>query len=434
MIGTHVYFPRTNPIVFTRKGDYEPYKDAALREHKALFCQQFHENDLISWQMRIEREEGFRFELYIIINGKEVHYGGLSIGRVPATIGGFYNFFYIPINSGEASGNGSGIVGFSRRVSEIREKDIDGGGGIFIEGRRLINDGDRFHFKIEITYKNDLGNFDVLDIFESNDLICKNDTSFTKLIHYDYTEWEDYLNFGTLFNYMTKGYDIRLQCEFLPLNQKANKEIFQTYNGSSELVSAVPYETVNLAIGLQNGVGVPDCLIRNLNYIFHLNEKTIDGVPYELVEGSELEMEIMQGYNHRFLRIELCKKNVEDWKAIEIKDPNQIQLKPQVFIEYENVNEKETGQITIKYDRDFYLLDAVGQMFDIYTFSQISGSGTDRITFDAVRNTTGSTIVTTINIIDKYTHEIVGDIVLELPSVARGVCFWKICETFHIAC
>jgi hypothetical protein len=115
---------------------------------------------------------------------------------------------------------------------------------------------------------------------------------------------------------MPKGYDIRLQSEFLPLSQKANKESFQAYDGSYSLSGGMPYETVTLLIGAENGVGVPDWLIRNLNYIFLLNEKTIDGVPYELTDNSELETEIITGYNNRFLRIEMGRKDIEDWKRV----------------------------------------------------------------------------------------------------------------------
>ena len=407
-----VYFPETNPIVFSREGDYEAYKDASLMEFRTGFCQQFHEDDLISFQMRWEKEynEAFRVELYVVVNGIKHHYGGLGVGRVPA--GKLHDFFSLPLRGSEY-----GVIGFSLKVHEIKVND-----------NRIIKDGDSFYFQLEIEEKNN-DIFEVIDIFVSNELVCKNDISLTKLIHYSYSDSDEYTSFGTVFEKMPKGYDIRLQCSFAPLSQKANKEVFQAYNGTFDLVSAVPYETVTLLIGDKNGIGVPDWLIRNLNYIFHLDEKTIDGVGYELCEGSELEVEIATGYNHRFLKIELSKKESENWRKL-----GSIVNPPVIIVIYDDTSRKNTGTISVIYDSNFYLQPLEIKDIGNYALSQSSGIGTQQIQFTSINNTTEEDIITQYNMIDKITNEVVGVVELVLPPTRRGICFWKICETFHVAC
>ena len=414
-----VNFPKTNPIVFRKEGEYEPYNDAALREHKARFCQQFHEDDRISFQMRINKPtSGVGISIYFIVNDNEILFNTLSLGNFPTQIKELndYEMFWFPLNVGTS--NVEGVVGFSMKISDIIKKV----NVITSEYKRLINDGDRFNIRIDVQNG---------EQFISNDLMCKNDTTGTKLIHYNYSDADDYLNYGTIFQKMIYGYDIRLKSEFLPLNQNANKEIMQNHDGSFTLISSLPYETVNLLVGAENGVGVPDWLIRNLNYIFHLDDKTIDEVPYELVEGSELEVEIVTGYNHRFLNIEIAKKEIEDWK-LGFESQFVEQDPPNIFKEYED-NNKTTGTVVIKYEGDYYLRYAEG-LTDLYTFSSLSGSGTERITFTADKNLTAETISTKIYVVDLATNTDVGDFTLELPPVNTGICFWKICENFHIAC
>jgi len=412
-----VFFPKTNPIVFFRAGDYEAYLDAAKREVNVPFCQHFHENDLISFQFFHNVEKTNGFDMYVVINNVRIHWlDAVYIGSYMPdniTIGTF------PTNYYERK-DGRGIYCFSRRVSEIR---IDEQAGSFwVEGEQLIHDGDKFYFEIRI---------DANNIFRTNELQCKNDTEGTKLIHYNYSGEDEYYNFSTNFQLMQNGYEIRLPAEFLPITQKANKEIFQTYKGDFELVSALPYETVTLIMGMDTGKGLPDWLIRNLNFIFHLNDKRIDGVRYELVEGSELQVEIIQGYNHRILQIELCKKD-DDSK--ELLDSSGIPIQPidggnfGVFVDYIN-REHTLGTITAKINTDWFFQPITA--FEGYSFSTLLGRGTTVINFSVERNTTTDEIVTDFRFVNKD-NELIDTVSLTRPPISEGLCVGKLCETFFI--
>ena len=306
MVNADIFFPKTNPIVFFKDDEYLPCKDAALREKIPCFIQQFNENDIIAFQFRLENFSPVTtVNLLITLNDKEtLLYDKLSLYLNGGSSGSTPNFICfsnnIVINFQLFLKR---TIIFSQSIYEINEN-------IYGQTNKFINDGDRFYFTLQIISSNG----EEAEI-KSNELICKHDNTDTKLIHYDYSD-KDYLAYSTNFQLMPNGYDIRLQCEFLPVTQKANKETFQNYDGAFALVSATPYETVKLLIGDKNGIGVPDWLIRNLNYILHLDQKTIDGVPYELTESAELEVDIYPGYNHRFLQIELAKKSPEDWISI----------------------------------------------------------------------------------------------------------------------
>ena len=415
-----VLFPKTNPIIFGRESDYEPYHDSLLHETERKFCQQFADTDLISFQFNhIGKTIGFSVE--IVVNGVEytlmdiLYTGGnMPENMTESNFGGSY-----------IRKNNNGLYYFSRRVCEIRiDREV---GGMWIEGERLIYDGDDFYFKIYTDGVNSNS------IFYSNKLVCKNDTTKTKLIHYTQLDTGTDPVFGTRFDLMTKGYDIRLQAEFLPLNQKAGKEIFQVYDGGFDLVSSLPYETVKLQIGMENGAGLPDWLLRNLNYIFHLNDKTIDGVRYELVEGAELETEIVQGYNPRMVSIELAKKDVEDWKNTYLATVHNPTIPSGIFVRYNDLRNYTTGVLTIVGADRFYL-DSLNASFFRYNFSQLSGIGTVEIQFSTTINTTDKDIITEINIVDRATNIVVGKAKLELPVVRTGVCNWEICDTFFVRC
>ena len=303
------------------------------------------------------------------------------------------------------------------KLKEIKDTNIVGG-----TPPRLVNDGDNFYF--EITLLSQAGIFK----FISNKLVCKNDIDGTKLIHYTHKGCFD-ANFQTYFDYMPLGYNIRLQCEFLPLQQKANKEIFQNYYGTFDLVSAVPYETVMLSIGTENGIGVPDWLIRNLNHIFHLNEKKIDGVDYELVEGSELDTEIITGYNHRFLQIELCKKDITNT----VKLPSATGTGNTTVIIREDPNWR-TGTISILTTANFYLTPVSVSEFVPYSFSTLIAEGNTNVRFETTQTANTTTLFTTVEIRDLITHEIIGIAKLELPPINTGMCFMRMCDTFTLRC
>jgi len=155
-----VLFPKTNPIIFGRESDYEPYHDPLLHETERKFCQQFADTDLISFQFNhIGKTIGF--SVIVVINGVEytlMEY--LTFGsNMPSDIT-ISNFGGSYIRK-----NNNGLYYFSRRVSEIRiDKEV---GGMWIEGERLIYDGDDFYFKIYTDGVNSNS------VFYSNTLVCK---------------------------------------------------------------------------------------------------------------------------------------------------------------------------------------------------------------------------------------------------------------------
>jgi hypothetical protein len=415
-----ITFPKTNPIVFSKEGEYDAYMDAESREVTKEFCQQFHENDLISFQFQEEIKNLKGFQITVTVNEKSYlifwHFMPVT-GR------------YIPDNYFTGSRpseflerkNRKGIFCFSKKLKEIKDSGFIG--GVF---PRLIKNGDNFHFEILFTYDNN----NTLK-FISNKLVCKNDTTGTKLIHYTHRGGFD-TNFHTYFDYMPYGYNIRLPSIFLPLNQKASKEIFQNYYGTFDLISSVPYETIKLLIGDENGTGIPDWLIRNLNYIFHCNEKKIDGVDYELVESSELDVEIVTGYNHRFVSIELCKKDQNSSGGTGGGSIGENPKPPIIITKYDDAT-KESGTITVFYNDSYYLVP-IQEEFYPYNFSTLIAEKNTNISFETVRNTTKTTFITDVEIRNLTTSELLDTVKLELPPTTIGICNWTICEAFFINC
>ena len=422
MTEVNVSFPNTNPIIFTRDGDYDPILDAKKHEVVPYFCQQFAENDLLSFQIKFSNApEAEKAILEVIVNG--VVY---EIARLKMSFPGI-PFFSTTIENSDRSTfwwrfkgnpntqlsdlNAENVLFLSKRINEIK-----------IGNNQLIKDGDVFQVRLRLWN----------DAYYSNKILCSNDTDGTKLIHYTSSDTSPEPTFGTYFNLMTRGYDIRLQADFLQVSQKANKEIFQTHKGNFDLVSSVPYETVKLQIGMNNGVGLPDWLIRNLNTIFHLDEKTIDGVGYELVEGAELESEIITGFNNRHVGIELSKKETETWRHS--KGQTQTQIAPEIFVTYDD-GFSRTGTITIRMDDNIsFRLASPDDSFSNYAFSQTTGTGTTQIQFSSLRNVTENDIITALKIIDRKTDELIAPTQLELPAVTTGICFWEVCNNFIIDC
>ena len=96
MLNLYVNFPNTNPIVFRNAGDYEPYKDAALREFRTPFCQQFHESDRVSFQIRWEKEytKAFTAKLYVVVNSKKYLYDTLTTDLTMTPSGRQHKYFW----------------------------------------------------------------------------------------------------------------------------------------------------------------------------------------------------------------------------------------------------------------------------------------------------------------------------------------------------
>lgn len=394
-----VYFPKTNPILFDMN-EYHSYQDVALHESHREFIQQFTETDRLSFQFQVRYDQVFKptCELSFIVNGNKFSYGNLIL---EGNRGDYPSFFY----KGNGSTNsGTGVVCFSLPINEIK-----------INGNQIITNKDDFQIEIKIS-----GN--TTKIFTSNKIKCCNETYRTKLLHYSQSSKEGDINFSTFFYYMPKGYDIRLPAEFLHVEKKANKSVFQTYKGDFELISSFPYETVKLIIGAENALGVPDWLISNLNFIFHLDEKEIDGVRYELTDNSEFEVERYVRYNNRIVSIELSKKE-DNWNKV---DGSVIGTAFKKYTENDNTK----GQIVVKYDDKFYITGS-NALLD-YTFSEISGKGNSVIDFSTQKNIGDVSKETVVKIVDYKTDEIIQEIPLTLPPARTGICFGKLCDTFYI--
>jgi len=201
--------------------------------------------------------------------------------------------------SGEMSGGTAGTSFFSQDLTGML---YAGGYYVFtskiedvcdLNGVPLLNDESLFWFVVTV------GGVE----YESNTLKYVSDSSGTKRLHYGSTS--SYA-LDTRFSVVPKGYDIRLPSCFLHPKPAAESEIFDSYRKDVELVSAVPFETVELEIGRH--VGVPDWWVKNLNHIFHCDRKSIDGVAYELTANAVLEPRYAEGYTFGWLTVELAPK------------------------------------------------------------------------------------------------------------------------------
>ena len=405
----NIIFPRTNPIVFN-VGNYEPYEDAMKYEVQRDFLQQFAESDRISFQGKTSitshsLPNALRLNLYFEVNGERTEYISNDGWVYPYSNSGTYpNFFSkLYINREERPPTSTGIFVFSMKISEI-----------LINGQRVIKDGDVFRIILKF---NDT-------LFASNYLNCCNDIKDTKLISYTQSN-SNCEDFDTLFSLVPKGYNIRVPAKFISVAQKADKEVFQAYNGKFSLVGAMPYETTTLQIGLINGIGIPDWLIRNLNVIFHTDTKLIDGVRYELTDSSDFSVEKISGYGNRFISVELSKK---DGDSLKIGG-----LTGTISVNVTRLNKYETaGKITVLgIDRPYYI-DGDSN-FLLYFLDKTTSNKNDEFAFTAIKNTTTQDIFTNVVIRDLITDDILKEVTLELPVFSDGICNWKICETFRIS-
>jgi len=442
-----VFFPFTNPIVFTPENSYQPCQDDRLHEFIPCFQQQFAEFDRLSFQISWTNHNPIldstqTLEIYVVKNDVEYLFKSLTFNTDLSK--GNYPTHFIKQSKISVS-NYCGVFCFSHLISEITN------GYQYPEYDELttyhINDlvsynGENYicfvqnvgHSPADPNYWNSLGYENLIsegdvfkirlrlntNIIDSNELIYKFDTSKTKLIHYYNTSINDSVTHNTFFYYMPFGYDIRLPAEFQHSTQKADKEVFQSYDGYFNLISALPYQVENLIIGGYDGI--PDELIRNINFILHCDNKTIDAIPYELTTESELEVNYFDAHNNRILNVELCRK------TLDTQEYNPPIGSASGYIIYDNV-EKKTGKLTVVTDANYYITSDSNGILG-YTFSEIVANGTKEITFETNTNTTETTIYTTINIVNINTNVIMSTLILELPPATKGVGYWTIGEFY----
>jgi len=105
-----------------------------------------------------------------------------------------------------------------------------------------------------------------------------------KRINYSHNEND----FGVVFGGAI--FRIDLECGFIPNGFKTmtNKEDFVDQKMNNNIIFGIPYETYLLTIG--NNLGIPNWLIRKMNYICILDNVAIDGQPYFVTQGSNIEL------------------------------------------------------------------------------------------------------------------------------------------------
>jgi hypothetical protein len=118
-------------------------------------------------------------------------------------------------------------------------------------------------------------------------------------------------DFGVIFNNSTYDptFKLYVECGFIPngFKTKSNKEDFTDQNMDNSVIFAMPYETETLTLG--DSLGIPNWLVRKLNYVFMLENILIDAVKY--VPTPEANIELVENtYNGLGIySIELQKTN-----------------------------------------------------------------------------------------------------------------------------
>lgn len=284
-----VSFPHTNPIVFSTQGAYHNYMDAYGHEERHCFIQPFCHGDRIVFHVLWSGADSSKFvSLKVdVVEDGTVHSLYSYSFRGDAVGGTYGKSFYR--QTAVAGGRANGQYYFSSVVENI--------GGMAVNA--VVHPGDVFFFRVTI------GGV----VYESNTLRYSVDIGGTKLLHYNSSN--DYV-FDAQVSDSGYGFDVRLPAFFLHPEPGAYKEVFEGYSRDLELVSATPFENIELEVG--GNTGIPDWFVKNLNVIFHCDMKSIDGVMYELTVDSAIEPERVDGYNNCWLRIGMAgKENALSW-------------------------------------------------------------------------------------------------------------------------
>ncbi|MBO7716067.1 MAG: hypothetical protein J6S85_21060, partial [Methanobrevibacter sp.] len=386
-----VFIPKTNPIVL-HDNSYKEWQDALKFESKHCFVQKYITTDRLTFQV-VMQKSGYinsRIKVYIEdINGNQVNTHSIDFD---AEGGGVYPTSYV-----RRIGTNFVYV-FSQLFSDFASAYV----------------GKSFRIVVGIT--DNIG-VTTEKQFKSN-LLCLSDAANgTKKIHYNHIVSLQESVFGTYFNLVPYGYDLRLDCYFLQVQEKSNDEIFQAYDGSFELVSSIPYQTYELQL-TENGFGLPDWFIENLAYIFKCYYKFIDGVQYQVAENGELTIDKADRYNNRFARIELCRKQERTYDVDSTPSTN-------VYIDYDADN--RNGKITIDLPAGNYAIVA-----DNYVFSDNTFDGSTSLDFFVGKNLTENDITTDAEIIDLASGEVVGSMQLVNAVYNKGLCAMEVCDTLTI--
>lgn len=454
-----VFFPYTNPIVFD-DAEYHSYKDARSYEYIQSFTQYFGIDDRLCFQLKfIEKDSGlYNFKIYFIINGITTFYRQIGISNqnsvVPFGMIDTNSKQFFAIQKLKATQNYQGLFVFSMKFSDI----TTGYNLPYYDDDTFYEAGDIVSYQssqsaesynyiaiAEMNFKGEVPTNTAYwtpvaqaDMIAANDCIqvkleienvaeAETDTFYSnvikikeqgKLLAYNQTSFVNETVFDTSFGHLIYDYNLRLPSCFIASN-KVNKEVFQGYNGKTSLISAMPFPIDTLIIK-----NIPDWLTRNLHYIFHLDEKRIDGIAYELSTDGELSVESIPQFSNKFLTVDLIRKDDEYYEIFEALENEGG------YLTWTN-SLRTAGYIDIITNKQWIL---TGSATYVFTFDQMSGNGTTRVYFTGYENTDSSEYTTVLTIKNKITLATIATIELTQPAyVASGIGTWAIGSTFKIS-
>ena len=386
-----VFIPKTNPIVL-HDNSYKEWQDALKFESKHCFVQKYITTDRLTFQVVMNIGGYINSRVKVYIENESGTQTAIETIDFDASGGGTYPSSFVK------KVNNNFVYVFSQKFEDFASSYV----------------GKAFRIVVGIT--DNIG-VTTEKQFKSNLLCLSNTANGTKKIHYNHTVSLQESVYGTYFNLVPYGYDLRLDCYFLQVQEKSNDEIFQAYDGSFELVSSIPYETFELQL-TENGFGLPDWFIENLAYIFKCYYKFIDGVQYQVAENGELTIDKADRYNNRFAKIELCRKQERTYDVDSTPSTN-------IYIDYDADN--RNGKITIDLPAGNYAIVA-----DNYVFSDNTFDGSTSLDFFVGKNLTENDITTDAEIIDLASGEVVGSLQLVNAVYNKGLCAMEVCDTLTI--
>lgn len=462
-----ILFPLTNPIIFDDTVLYQSYQDARNYQYIAPFQQKYKLTDRLTFQLKWkEKDYGIYYiKVYLVINGVSTFYrqqriyieNSDNIYGMQETDGMQWYFKQKMISAGKFSGvfclsmlledfaTGYNLTPYSASThytagSKVSYQPYTYSKSHNYEGTaleewynvlptdtskwKILDDvpmlavNDCFAVKIEIENTT----LSTTDTFTSNTIKVISADTTTKLLNYNQDAVSGDVTFDTDFSNVIFGYDLRLPAVFFT-NQKADKEIFQKYDGKTKLISAVPYTVDTLIIG--DSVGVPDWMYRNLNYILHCSQKKIDGVKYELALDSELKVENIPLFANKPLSIDLIRL---DDNYIEVAAPLENEG---IYVTYYDLNYHSSGYIDVITNADWYLS---GSMLFQSALEKTTGKGITRVNFSGDKNLDSEILYASLKLYNLKTNTLIQQIIVDYPPYTpSGWGYMKIGSTFKIS-
>ena len=457
-----ILFPYTNPICFD-DAEYHSYKDARNYEYMPSYTQSFDIDDRLVFQCKfIEKDSGlYNFKISFIINGITTFYRSIGVSNqnsiIPFGMIDTNGKQFFAIQKLKSVQNYQGLFVFSMKISDITTgynmptynpsttyfyndivsyqsdqsaesynykgiKALEPAGWSDklptnaeyweqIAQSDMIADGDCVQIKLEIENVAE----GETDTFYSNMIRIE---KVGKLLTYNQTSFTNETVYNTSFGHLIYDYNLRLNADFMAAT-KVNKEVFQGYDGKTTLLSATPFPVDTLLIK-----HVPDWLSRNLHYIFHLDTKRIDGVPYELSVDGELTAESVPLFSDKFLTVDLVRKDDEFIEIFETLEDEGA------YLTWTNTM-RTAGYIDIITNKQWIL---TGSATYYFTFAQMSGQGSTRVYFTGYENTDSSEFSTVLTIKNKITLTTIATLEFTQPAyVAKGIGTYAIGSTFKIS-